>query len=405
MRLTPAAVLGCLAFVLIGFTGLLVPSLIRSIKETFDQSDAGIGVSYLLYATAYASGSFGGGLVTERAGRRIILPLAAALDGLGLILLGIAPSWPIFLLAALPAGIGAGGIDGGVNGLILDLYPTGRGRALNLVHLFFSAGALGAPLVVGQLVEAGVAWGLILVTAGLSLLVLGVLFRLAAMPDGRRSRARDEHDRREVGGSDTRWRGRLAAPLALLAIAIGCYVASEVGLSSWLVVYLGSAPITVATGALSLFWAGLTVGRLISARIADRFDHIRFAAIAATAAGAFLVGAIVAPLTVSIVLFFLVGAAMGPVYPMIMAIGGDRYPDRVAAVSGSLGAAAVAGSIVYPPLMGFLSVTVGLTVAMTGAALLALACAGALVVVGTIPARMGEVGGRDARSAGGSPTL
>ena len=398
MRPTPAAVLGCLAFVLIGFSGLLVPSLIRSIKDTFDQSDAGIGVSYLLYATAYASGSFGGGLVTERAGRRIILPLAAGLDGLGLVILGIAPTWPIFLVAALPAGIGAGGIDGGVNGLILDLYPTGRGRALNLVHLFFSAGALGAPLVVGQLVEAGVAWGLILATAGLALLLLGVLFRLVAMPDGRRSR--DPHARREVGSSGLRWRGRLAAPLALLAIAIGCYVASEVGLSSWLVAYLGSAPITVATAALSLFWAGLTVGRLISARIADRFDHVRFAATAATAAGAFLVGAIVAPLPVSIVLFFLVGAAMGPVYPMIMAIGGDRYPDRVAAVSGSLGAAAVAGSIVYPPLMGFLSVTVGLTVAMAGAALLALACAGALVVVGTIPARMGhEVGGSSVRSA------
>ena len=40
---------------------------------------------------------------------------------------------------------------------------------------------------------------------------------------------------------------------------------------------------------------------------------------------------------------------------------------------------AIVGSIVYPPAMGFLSVTVGLTFAMLGNALLAVACVVALV--------------------------
>jgi fucose permease len=45
---------------------------------------------------------------------------------------------------------------------------------------------------------------------------------------------------------------------------------------------------------------------------------------------------------------------------------------------------AIIGSIVYPPTMGFLSVTVGLTVAMLGTALLAIACALALMVFGRV---------------------
>ena len=69
---------------------------------------------------------------------------------------------------------------------------------------------------------------------------------------------------------------------------------------------------------------------------------------------------------------------------MIVAIGGDRYPDRSAAVSGFLGGTAVVGSIVYPPVMGLMSVTVGLTVAMAGNVVLGLACAVALVVVGRV---------------------
>ena len=44
-RRPPAAgAIGAAAFLLIGWSGLLVPSLIRSVEAAFDQSDAGIGV-------------------------------------------------------------------------------------------------------------------------------------------------------------------------------------------------------------------------------------------------------------------------------------------------------------------------------------------------------------------------
>jgi fucose permease len=141
--------------------------------------------------------------------------------------------------------------------------------------------------------------------------------------------------------------------------------------------------LTTATTALSLYWAGLACGRLVSARFADRFDHLRFASVSAAAIAIALVGAIFFPLLpVSIALFAVAGFASGPVFPMIIAIGGERYPDRSAAVSGFLTGSAVVGSIVYPPVMGFLSVTVGLTVAMAGNVILSLACAAALVLVG-----------------------
>ena len=380
-RPAAAGVLGCIAFVLIGWSGLLVPSLIRSVKEAFGQSDAGIGVYYFLYAAAYATGSLGGGLATERLGRRLVLGVAVTAHAVGLIALGLGPSWPIFLVAGLPAGFGAGAVDGGVNGLFLDRFRSGRGRALNLLHLFFSLGALAAPLAVGFLVEAGVGWQAIVVATGVVAIPVAALFGLIEMPAGRR---------REEGRVEPRAASRvaairrgLAAPLILLGVAIAFYVASEVGVSSWLVRFLEPAPLTTATTALSLYWAGLAAGRLVSSQVADRFDHLRFATICATGIAVALVGAIFSPsLAISVALFAVAGFASGPVFPMIIAIGGERYPDRSAAVSGFLTGAAVAGSTTYPPIMGFLSVTVGLTVAMVGNVILGLACAGALVLVG-----------------------
>jgi fucose permease len=87
-------------------------------------------------------------------------------------------------------------------------------------------------------------------------------------------------------------------------------------------------------------------------------------------------------LPASVVLFGLVGFAFGPIYPLIMAVGGDLYPTRSAAVSGFLSGSAIFGAIIYPPLMGFISVEAGLTVAMIGAALLSFACAAVLFALG-----------------------
>jgi fucose permease len=364
------------SFVMIGWGSLLVPSLIRSVKVDFAQTDGGIGLFYLVGAIFYAFGSFGGGLITERIGRRPVLSFASVLIGVGLALQATAPSWSVFLLAAAPAGLGSGVVDGGMNGLVLDLFRRRPGGALNLLHLGFSVGAATSPIVIGQLVGAGIEWRTILMTTAAVAVIIGVLFGLHVMPSGRRHRA--------VPGDGTTPAARLPLlPIVALALAIGFYVSSEIGVSSWLVRFLESASNDVATTALGLFWAGLAVGRLLAARVADRFPPVAFAGTCALAATFALFGAVAAPwLPLSIALFTLAGFAFGPVYPMIMTIGGAMYPQRIAAVTGALAGSAVIGGIIYPPLMGLISDAAGIGVAMYGACLLALACAGALFVAG-----------------------
>jgi len=364
------------SFVLLGWSGLLVPSLFRSVKADFAQTDSGMGLFYLVAAVFYASGSFGGGLVTERIGRRPVLSVSAVLIGVGLALQASAPSWPVFLFAAVPWGLGSGVVDGGMNGLILDLFRRRPGGALNLLHLGFSVGAASAPIVIGQLVGAGVEWRVIVAATAAWAVVIGLLLGLHVMPSGRHVRQTGTDSGRSLGRAPV-------LPLVALALAIGFYVSSEIGVSSWLVRFLDTASNDVATTTLGLFWAGLAVGRLLASRVADRFPPVAFAGTCALAAALALVAAVAAPtLPLSIALFALTGLAFGPVYPMIMAIGGALYPNRIAAVTGALAGAAVVGGIIYPPLMGLISDEAGIAVAMYGACLLAFASAGALAVAG-----------------------
>lgn len=369
-RSNAAAILGCLSFFLIGWSGLLVPSLVRSIEHDFGQTDAGLGFFYFVNAAVYGGGVLGGTLATQRLGRRPVLAGGAGLAALGLLVLGSAGSWPVFVLGVLPFGLGCGTLDGAGNGLILDLFPAARGRALNLLHFCFSAGALASPAVVGRAVDAGVPWRDLLVATAVGATPIALLLARAAMPSGR-------HAGGSTDGGDPRG-GRLLVDrvLLVLGIAIGCYVAAEVGISNWLVRFLEAVPLATATTALTLYWAGLTVGRLASAKVGDRFDHTTFATIASVATGLLILLAVVAPTTgLSIALFAAAGFTSGPIFPLIVAIGGDRYPDRSSAVGGYLAGAAVVGGISYPPVMGFLSVTVGLPAAMAGTAALALLAA------------------------------
>jgi fucose permease len=364
-------------FLLLGWSGLLVPSLVRQIEADFGVDDAAIGVWYFVAASAYAVGSLGGGLLTERFGRRVVLTAAALSVAASWFLAGASGasgSWALFTLAAVVGG-GAGAIDGGMNGLVLAVTESASGRALNLLHLFFSIGALAAPLAIGWLVAAGVPWQLPMLATGVAGLVVAAAVAAVAMPSGRHVRPADPSP-----ALPPRAGTRFSLPLLLLAIAIGCYVAAEIAVSSWTVRFLDDVPFETATLALSGFWAGLALGRLLAARWGHRFSHSGLASTSVAAAGIAVIVAVLAPSpTIAIGGIAVAGFASGPVFPLIVAIGGDLYPHRVAAVAGALTAAAVVGGIVYPPLVGILSASIGLGAGLLGGACLSIVAAVAIL--------------------------
>ncbi len=365
---------GFAAFLLLGWTVLLVPSLIREVQRTFDQSDAGMGFAYFVNAVVYVTGTVSMGILAGRLPRRLLLAAGPGLITVGLLLIAAAGDWTMFLAGFLVMGMGAGIIDAGVNGLFMDLY-VGRAAMLNRLHLFFALGALTVPLVVGLSVGWGAPWQAVAIASAVAAAPLALLLATRRLPPTHPhvTAATGAPGRGGGGPADRR---RVPLPLVVLAIAIGCYVAMELGVSSWLVRYLDEASLEVATLALSLFWASLALGRLVSSFIVDRMGAVAFATTWSATCGVAILAAINVPsVPLSIACFAIAGFAAGPVYPMIMAIGGSLYPGRASMVSSVLASAAVVGSIVYPPLMGVVSEAAGMWFSMLGAALFAFAAA------------------------------
>ncbi len=378
-----AGVVAGLAYVLVGWRALLVPSLIRFILPAFDQTDAGMGAYYLATALAYGVGALTGGRLIRRVGARVILPGAAVLMAAGLLVQGFTGAWVVFAVAGVFTGIGAASADVGIQALVLDLFPHARGRALNLLHVAYGAGALLAPLLLATLVGAGVPWQWLMTGSGVAVAVAAV--GLAVTGPAHPAALGPVPDR-EVAGSGVRVR-RLPTFLLVMAVSIVCYVAAEAGVSDWLVRYLEALPIAQASLALTLFWGGIAAGRLAFARVGNRLDPERSASALAIAGGVVLTVALVLPVSpISPLLFGAVGFAFGPVFPLMVAAAGARMPGESATVTATLVFSAVVGAVLYPPAIGFLSGTIGLHAAMLGTAALAFACGAAAWVVRRVEA-------------------
>lgn len=381
---------GFAGFALLGWTSLLVPSLIRDIQAAFGQSDAGMGLAYFFNALLYVTGTMSIGVLAGRMPRRVLLAGGPGLVAAGLVALAVAPAWPVFLVGFLVLGLGLGIIDAGMNALFIDLF-SGRAGMLNRLHLFYAVGAFAAPLTVGLAISTGLPWQTTLVvTAAVAVPITALVVSRSLPPTHPHAAEPVEASTAGEASSSAAGPGRgdevlrpgrsIPLPLLLLSIAIGCYVAAELGISSWLVRYLADAPIAVATLALSLFWGAMGISRLVSSFIADRMGAVAFGATWSIICGTSILAALVAApvLPIAIACFAIAGFAAGPIYPSVMAIGGALHPGRASMVGSVLSSAGIVGSIVYPPVMGVLSEAVGLWVGIAGAGLFAIAT-GALI--------------------------
>lgn len=189
--------------------------------------------------------------------------LTLALFGLALMmaLMPVAPTIWILTAVLFLMGMSQSGIDIGSNTLIVWVHGRAVGPYMNGLHFFFGVGSFLAPVIVAQviLVSAGVQWAFWL----LALLMLPAIFYVFKMP----SPTMPETAREAVAGA-VNW------PLIILiATFFFLYSGAEIAYGGWIYSYAiatDTGTLTTAAYLTSIFWASLTLGRLISIPIATR---------------------------------------------------------------------------------------------------------------------------------------
>lgn len=364
------------AFVLIGANDGAVGVLLPSIIASYGITAATASLLFPASTLGYLAAALGSGLLLERMGRRPLLMAGSACLGLGALLALTAPPFPLLLPAFTLIGFGVGILDAGLNAYVAGL-PRSSGL-LNYLHAFYGAGALLGPLAAAAVLALTTGrWNATYLIWAVAAALALAGFRFAFGRNGARARVAGsaEHPAASSNPLAAALRSRL---VWLAALFLFVYVGTEVSLGSWSYTLLTESrhvPVAAASGMVSGYWLGLTVGRLALARAAERWGAARLVQVC-------LAGMLVAVLLVWVAPtgaiaalgLWVAGFSLGPMFPSTIALIGATVSPRLqqSAIGFAAGLGAMGGAT-FPWLAGNLIQRLDLTALLPFVAALTLA--------------------------------
>ncbi len=253
----------------------------------------------------------------------------------GLLLIAVAPTWPVVLVGSTLAGMGAGGMDTGFNAAVALRQD---GRLMGLLHAGYGLGAAIGPIVVGASLAVGGGWR---PAYG----VFAVASLLLVVPIAGKSLG-DAPSQQTMGSP----RGMLLPCLAFFV-----YVSLEVTVGQWAFTFLtGHRGLAAFSASLFVgaYWISLTVGRLWLGVAGHRVAINRVLGIAvvgsAAAAAVLWLGGPIAPAGLVVA-----GLSLAVVFPLLMLLTPARVgAERAAAAVGWQTAASSIGAAAGPAVAG-----------------------------------------------------
>jgi len=340
--------------------GPMLPTLSARWSLNYSQAGAFFPVQYVASTCAVA---FSGVLVSWR-GYRFAMKAGLLLIAMGLAFLLAGPKWCAALcIAANGAGLGLA--VPAANLMVAAANPERRSATLNLLNFFWSAGAVAGPFLVAAAAKTQhiplfllcVSGFALTVAIGIALMGSGIVEPAATLDKGPvlpLIRAR-------------------AHLFSILALLFFLYVGVENAFGQWMASYvksLGTLTLATALATPSLFYASLTIGRMLAPALFRILDEIRLVqvglllacagmaglifshalpGVAASACAAGLGLSYVYPITISFLSREFVSPRIGSLMFVLSNIGGGLLPWIVGISSTRFGTLKAG---LYVPLLG-----------------------------------------------------
>ncbi|MGD0989340.1 MAG: MFS transporter [Candidatus Sulfotelmatobacter sp.] len=307
------------AIFIYGLIAAMLGTILPELSGRFHLTPSQNGTIAFAQALGLILASLGVGPLLDYEGKKIGIVLGLAVISLALFALPRSSGFRSIVSLLFLLGLGGGVLVTGANSLVSDVSESHRAMALNLVNLFFGLGAMATPFISANLF--GRNWVRLCYTIASLTVVTLMLQAITKMP----------------GPTGT---GRFVltnvAPafnrplLLLVGLFLFLYIGCEVGVWNWLPRHLIAQGIPEAR-ALNILSLGFALGMLIGrAGILPILSHVPAITVTMTGSIAMAVTTFLMLRTarpvVALVLVFLAGISMAPVFPTTVAIVGDAFP-------------------------------------------------------------------------------
>ncbi len=379
----------CYAVMAIFAVALTITSpLLPAIADSFALSMAESGVIFTVSFLGLVAFILAGGVLADRWGKRRVLAAALAGFTAALLAMPLAPSFAAVCAVTFFIGGFGGILESQIGALVVALNPERPSYYLNMAQVFFGVGALVGPIAAGLLLAAGFDWRLCYALLGVLALALTVLFVAIRAP--------------ELASTDRiSWAAFVALVrdrrFLLICLCLLLYTGSEVGSWGWMSTFLTRSlgfSIVESSVAVGVFWAAMTIGRLLCGQLTLRYD---LRTIVIGLAGLAALATLASGLVEARAAVWLVIAALGLTYssqwPLIAAYGSERYTTSSGTVFALLVGSGGLGTTVVPYVMGLIGERATIRAAMISPAALFLAIVAIFWWLGPASQRPASLGG------------
>jgi|UniRef100_UPI00404990C7 MFS family permease len=330
----------------------LLPVFLTTLSATYGGVDGLTGEQLGRLGAISFAGLVTGILVTgplaDRWGAKPFTQLGNALVAVSLGAAAFAPNYAWLGVTMYVLGCGAGVLDMVLSPVVAALNPTKRAASMNWLHSFYCVGAVVTILAGTVALQLGFGWRtacLVLMPLPLGLMIAFAPLHFPALSS--------------VGG---RLRLRTLVRrgwfvLAMIGILLGG--ATELGMAQWLPAYAETAlgyPVWVAGSALLFFNIAMALGRIVVASVGPRWNPFQVMAWGCgSSVVLFVIGSFLPVPSVALIACILVGFTGSCLWPTMLAVTADRYPDGGATMYGALGAFGNMGGICMPWIVGWVA--------------------------------------------------
>lgn len=275
--------------------------------------------------------SFIAGKVIRKFGTPLVTLVSTLLTVLGLLIMSVSPNIVVMMLGAVVLGYGAGVIDTALNNFVSLHY---KAQHMNWLHAFWGVGVTISPLILSLFLtgETG-SWRNGYCVIALIQFSIAIIIALSLK---KWRTVKENNSAQEVSTENKKGFIEILRIKGVLTslLSQGLYCSMEFLLGTWgasFLVHIHALQPDEAAKWISLYFCGITVGRIISGFISMKAsDNTMIRLGIATS----FVGIIVLALPVgkiSLLGLLLIGVGFGPIFPSILHSVPDRFGEEYSA--------------------------------------------------------------------------
>lgn len=342
-----------ISFISLGLPDALLGSAWPSIYPVFNVPVSYAGIVSFIISFGTIISSLNSDRLTRKLGTGKVTAISVGLTAIAIFGFSISTSFISLCLWAIPYGLGAGSVDAALNNYVAIHYKS---KHMSWLHSMWGIGAATGPHIMGYVMTNGGTWnGGYRVISIIQVVLTLILF--LSLPLWKNSTKADTSNNEKA----LTFKEVISINgVKQILVCFFCYCAIETttGLwaSSYLSIYKGMNASQAASFA-SMFYIGITIGRILSGFVAIKFNDDTMVRIGQSIIAIGII-VLLLPLNVefSLISFVIIGFGCAPIYPSIIHATPSHFGEKNSqAIIGLQMASAYVGSSLMPPLFGLLA--------------------------------------------------